>query len=307
MTSRLTVVGVPSSAGAYAPGQERAPSALRHAGLLDHLSRAGVQVEDRGDVPGFRWRVDRARPRAMNSATVAQVTTATADVVADVLASNGVALVLGGDCTVELGTVAGASRVTQNAGLLYIDLDTDLNTPASTTDGALDWMVVAHLLDLPDTIPELTAAGARRPLLRADQVLYFGADNIEPFEREVIHSQRIELIPLSEVAADPRAAAHRAVSWARQFEKLLVHVDLDVLDYLDMPLAENNRRNWGLRFEQLMRALQVIVQAPHWSTLTICELNPDHGESDGSTLRTFIEALANILSTAPRLVGSKGQ
>ena len=71
-------------------------------------------------------------------------------------------------------------------------------------------------------------------------------------------------------------------------------------------LAENNRRNWGLRFEQLMQALQVIVQAPHWSTLTICELNPDHGESDGSTLRTFIEALANILSTAPALVGSKG-
>jgi arginase len=235
----------------------------------------------------------------MNAAIVAQVTAATADVVADVLASDGIALVLGGDCTVELGTVAGASRVTQNAGLIYIDLDTDLNTPVSTADGALDWMVVSHLLDLPDTIPELTKAGARRPLLTADQVLYFGADNIESFEREVIRSRRIEMIPLSEVADDPRAAARRAVSWSRRFEKLLVHVDLDVLDYLDMPLAENNRRNWGLRFEQLMRALQVIVQAPNWSTLTICELNPDHGESDGTTLRTFIQALANIL-------GSKG-
>lgn len=303
MTSPLTVVGAPSSAGAYAPGQERAPSALRSAGLLDQLRSAGIQVEDRGDVLGFRWRVDRAQPRAMNSATVAQVAAATADVVADVLASNGVALVLGGDCTVELGTVAGASRVTQNAGLIYIDLDTDLNTPASTTDGALDWMGVAHLLDLPDTIPELTAAGARRPLLRADQVLYFGADNIEPFERDVIRSRRIEMIPLSEVASDPRAAAYRAVSWAQGFEKLLVHVDLDVLDYLDMPLAENTRRNWGLRFEPLMQALQVIVQASNWSTLTICELNPDHGESDGTTLRTFIQALANTLGTAPRLTG----
>jgi arginase len=302
MTRQLTVIGVPSSAGAYAPGQERAPSALRSAGLLDQLRSAGIQVEDRGDVPGFRWRVDRTQPRAMNAATVAHVSASTADVVADVLASDGVALVLGGDCTVELGTVAGASRVTQNAGLIYIDLDTDLNTPVSTTDGALDWMVVAHLLDLPDTIPELTTAGARRPLLRADQVLYFGADNIEPFEGEVIHSRRIKMIPLSEVADDPQAAAHRAVSWSRRFEKLLVHVDLDVLDYLDMPLAENNRRNWGLRFEQLMQALQVIVQAPNWSTLTICELNPDHGESDGTTLRAFIQALANILGAAPRLV-----
>jgi arginase len=237
----------------------------------------------------------------MNAETVARNTGATADVVADVLASDGVALVLGGDCTVELGTVAGASRVTQNAGLIYIDLDTDLNTPESTTDGALDWMVVAHLLDLPDTIPELTAVGARRPLLSADQVLYFGADNIETFEREVIRSRRIEMIPLSDVAADPRAAAQRAVSWAQRFAKLLVHVDLDVLDFLDMPLAENNRRNWGLRFEQLMQALHVIVQAPNWSTLTICELNPDHGESDGATLRAFIQALVKVLRDAPRL------
>jgi arginase len=296
MTRPLTVVGVPSSAGAYAPGQERAPSALRSAGLIAQLRGAGIQVEDRGDLSGFRWRVDRNRLRAMNAETVARNTAATADVVADVLASNGIALVLGGDCTVELGTVAGASRVTQNAGLIYIDLDTDLNTPESTTDGALDWMVVSHLLDLPDTIPALTAAGARRPLLRADQVLYFGADNIEPFEREVIGSRRIEMIPLSEVAADPRAAAQKAVSWSRGFEKLLVHVDLDVLDYLDMPLAENNRRNWGLKFEQLMQAMHVIVQAPNWATLTICELNPDHGESDGSTLRTFVESLTRVLS-----------
>ena len=57
-------------------------------------------------------------------------------------------LVLGGDCTVELGTVAGAIRSGTTVGLAYIDLDADLNTP-ETGDGILDWMGVAHLLDVP--------------------------------------------------------------------------------------------------------------------------------------------------------------
>jgi arginase len=88
--------------------------------------------------------------------------------------------------------------------------------------------------------------------------------------------------------------------WAARFERLLVHVDVDVLDYVDMPLAEETRRNVGLRFTQLVAVLRELVAAPNWVALTICELNPDHGELDGSTLRTFNDALADILSGAIR-------
>ena len=71
-------------------------------------------------------------------------------------------LVLGGDCTVELGTVAGALSQEENIGLVYIDLDTDLNTPESTEDGALDWMGVAHMLGVQGSIPELVSVGSCR-------------------------------------------------------------------------------------------------------------------------------------------------
>jgi arginase len=148
MPGRLDVVGAPSSAGAYAPGQERAPEAIRAAGLLVSLAERGVAVLDRGDVPGFRWRVDRANPRAMNAEAAAGVARALAGRVAEGLEEGAAILVLGGDCTVELGTVAGASLDTDDLGLIYIDLDTDLNTPDSVEDGALDWMGVAHLLNL---------------------------------------------------------------------------------------------------------------------------------------------------------------
>jgi arginase len=107
-------------------------------------------------------------------------------------------------------------------------------------------------------------------------------------------------VRLTDVTADASGAARSVVGgWARSFDRLLVHADLDALDYLDMPLAgdiQENRRNRGLRFDQLMEALRVFLHAPNWAALTIAELNPDHGESDGSTMRFFAESLADAFS-----------
>jgi arginase len=302
MSDPLVIIGAPSSAGAYAPGQEKAPEALRLVGLLEMLTARGITVDDRGDVPGFRWRADRANPRAMNADTAAAVAKATAERVAAALAEGAAVLVLGGDCTVELGTVAGALAGTESVGLVYIDYDTDLNTPESTADGALDWMGVAHLLGVEGAVPQLVKLGPRAPLLGPEQILFFANDNIKPFEREIIQERGIKEVRLKEVAADPAGAARSvAEDWARHFERLIIHLDVDVLDFADMPLAEGARRNTGLRFDQLVAALRPLLRAPNWTALTVTEMNPDHGESDGSTLRVFAEALADVISVSQRL------
>ena len=294
----LDLVGAPSSAGAYAPGQERAPGAYRAAGLQTLLQERGIAVTDRGDVPGFRWRIDPEHMRAMNADATAGVASAVADQVAAGLSDGSAMLVLGGDCTVELGTVAGASRATADVGLVYIDYDTDLNTPLSVEDGALDWMGVAHLLGLPDTVPSLAGVGPRTPMLRPEQVLLFANGSSTDFERRTIDELGIEEVPLAQVTSDPPGSARGVVDgWARRFERLLVHVDADVFDFLDFPIAEETRRNRGLRFEQLVAALRDLVAAPNWTTLTICEVNPDH-DPDGSSMRRLSETLADVLSAA---------
>ena len=298
---RLAIVGAPSSAGAYAPGQEKAPAALRAVGRPDLLAGRGIVVEDLGDVAGFRWRPDRANPRAMNAGAAAATARATADRVASALATDATVLVLGGDCTVGVGTVAGALRGTDSVGVVYIDLDTDLHTPESTDDGALDWMGVAHMLGVPGTVPELATVGPRVPMLAADQLHFFASGNVEPFERRSIRDRGIAEVSLASVVADPAGcAATVARGWARRFERLVVHLDVDVLDFVAMPLAENVRRNIGLTFDQLMAALLPFLHAPNWTALTVTEVNPDHGASDGSTLRAFAEALADALAGSPR-------
>jgi arginase len=301
---RLSVIGAPTSAGAYAPGQERAPAALRAAGLVDRLRGLGLDVRDLGDTECFRWKVDRMSPRAMNADAVARIARSTAGLVETALRDGDAALVLGGDCTVELGTVAGALRCTEDIGLVYVDLDTDLNTPASTTDGALDWMGVAHLLGIEGTVEEMARIGPRMPMLRPDQVLFFGCGNVEPAEMELIRSLNIANVPVARVSEDPAAAAATVVNgWARRFTSLLIHLDVDVLDFADMPLAENTRRNIGLKFDQLAAALSVLLRAPNWTALTVCELNPDHGQGGDNgeaTLRTFIASLTGAIAAVPR-------
>ncbi len=79
MPQPLAIIGTPSSAGAYAPGQELAPTALRSAGLLSRFSAAGREVVDYGDSPVFRWRPDRAKPYAQNPAAVRAAIIATAE------------------------------------------------------------------------------------------------------------------------------------------------------------------------------------------------------------------------------------
>ena len=239
----------------------------------------------------------------MNADAAAGVASAVAEQVAAGLSDGSALLVLGGDCTVELGTVAGASRETPDVGLVYIDYDTDMNTPLSVEDGALDWMGVAHLLGLPETVPSLAGVGPRMPMLRPDQVVLFANGSSTDFERRTIDELGIQEVPLAQVESDPAGSARGVVDgWARRFERLLVHVDADVLDFLDFPIAEETRRYRGLRFEQLVAALRELVAAPNWTTLTICEVNPDH-DPDGSSMRRLSEALADVLSGAPGLAG----
>jgi len=285
VSARLAVIGAPTSAGAFAPGQEDAPSALREAGLLDALRAARREVVDRGDTPRFRWRVDHDEPRAMNAAAVVAGVRAVAERVEEAMRAGEQPLVLGGDCTVGVGTVAGAIAAGAEPQLVYLDLHPDLNTPSSVPDGAFDWTGVAHMLDIEGADDRLAGAGPRRPLLTDDDVVFVGADpqQCTPHERAVIEDRGLQLTGVD--------AARRAVD-GRPF---LVHFDVDVIDFSDVPLSENTGRGIGVPFETAFEALDVLLADDALLGLTVTELNPHHGAEDGSDLARFVERLTRAL------------
>jgi arginase len=301
VSARLGVIGVPTSAGAFAPGQEQAPRALREAGLVDLLRRPGVEVRDHGDRELFRWRPDRENRRAQNLGRVVEIVQDTARRVRDAIAEREVTLVLGGDCTVGIGTVAGHVAGDERVGLIYFDTHADLNVPDSVREGALDWMGLAHMLGEQGAAPELIGVGERAPLLAAEQVLLFGwgPEQATPFEREVIERRGIEVVSAANVAADPEGAATRARrSIESRVDRVLVHFDVDVIDFTDTPLSENWGRNEGLSFDHALRALDAALASPQLAGLTITELNPDHAERGAGAIARLAEAVAQSLTGA---------
>jgi arginase len=298
---RLGVIGVPTSAGAFAPGQEQAPRALRDAGLVDLLRRPGIEVSDHGDREAWRWRPDRENRRAQNIGKVVEIVEDTATRVREARADGDLTLVLGGDCTVGIGTVAGHVGGDERVGLVYFDSHADLNVPDSVHEGALDWMGLAHMLGEPGAAPQLVSVGRHGPLLEAEQVLLFGwgPDQATSFEREVIERRAIEVFSVGDVAADPQGAATTARrSIEGRCDRLLVHFDVDVIDFTDVPLSENWGRNEGLSFDDALRALDVLLSSPLLAGLTITELNPDHAERGAGGIERFATVVARSLSAA---------
>jgi arginase len=230
----------------------------------------------------------------MNLEAVRHACDMVANQVAMAIAAREDVLVLGGDCTVELGTVAGANAAGGRVGLVYMDFDADLNAP-DTSDGALDWTGVAHLLDLPGCEPSLARLGPTRPMLQPEQLLYFGVENITPPEAAAIRDHAIKVISREEALRDIEAAAARAAEWAAHFDCVLIHFDVDVLSFVDFPIAENVRRRDGLKLEQAAFAIKALSALPQWRGLTITEVNPAHAPDESTAFARFNEVLADAL------------
>jgi Arginase family len=109
-------------------------------------------------------------------------------------------LVLGGDCTVGIGTIAGVRATQDDVAVAYFDLHSDLNTPASATDGALDWMALGHMLGIDGAEPTLVAATDKVPLLEPRQVVLFAQSlsHATRFERAEIERLGLARIALEE-------------------------------------------------------------------------------------------------------------
>jgi arginase len=247
--SRVVVIGAPSGAGACGVGQEQTPTAIRTAGLIDQLGRVGFQVDDLGDSPVVPWQPDRANPQAQNLQAVLETVQTTTKRVADALVERDrIALVLGGDCTVGIGTVAGIQQAIGPVALAYFDLHSDLNTPATATDGALDWMALGHMLAVKGSEPTLTAAAGNAPLLDPGQVVLFAhaMSHSTRFERGQIERLGLARVALEEVRSDPERAASQALQLlANRSDHYAIHLDVDVVDFTDAPLSEHPSRTRG--------------------------------------------------------------
>src|SRR5437016_12292562 len=120
MLNKIGLIGVPSSAGAHGVGQEKAPQALRRAGLVTAMESSGIEVIDFGDLPLALYQPRSANRKQQNLLRVVEVANRVADRVDQVLQQHLTPVIIGGDCTITLGVLAGYLRHIGNLGMAHM-------------------------------------------------------------------------------------------------------------------------------------------------------------------------------------------
>jgi len=290
----IALLGVPTSAASLAAGHERAPAAWRAAGLVDRLREAGFAVSDHGDCVERVYAPDEEHPRARNVAPVLKVLEELRPKVEVAVKSAALPVVLGGDNTVVLGTIAGCRRYYRNVGLIYVDRDAGLNVPASTPSGCVDGMVISHVIGR--GAPELVRFWGEPPLVREPDVALFGIERVDPPEEQFLTNS-----PLRRYTADEISRRGASVVAEEALERVhglrhefVLHIDLDVIASEDFS-ATNLSAPGGMRWEQFEQALALFVRQPTLAALEISAYNPAL-DPDGAGANRVIDLLVKMLA-----------
>jgi arginase len=289
--NKIALLGVPTSAAALSLGHENAPAALRTAGIVDRLRAIGYEVADLGDDPPQLYQADEESPRARNLPRILAAIEALKPRVEQAVKSAALPLILAGDCSVALATVAGVRRYFRNVGMIFMDRDADLNTPATTTSGCVDGMVVSHLSGR--GAAELVRFWGEPPLVREPDMALFGVDRLDPPEEEVLRQSPLRRYLARDVqrmgaAAAAQAAVDRIHSSSHEF---VLHFDVDVISDFQ---ATNYPGSGGLTLEEVREALLVFVQQKHLAALEVTAYNPAK-DPDGSAAKILVDLLADVL------------
>ncbi len=298
---KIALIGAPSSAAAFQPGSEKAPAALRAAGLVDRLKSAGFEVHDYGDCAPRLFADDDEHRRARNlPAIVASLNDL--KVHAEVAMKSGaLVLVLGGDCAQSIGLLTGARRYYKHLNLIWFDRDADLNTPATTPSGRIDGMVVAHIIGR--GAPELVRFWGETPLVREPDVLLYGITRLDPPEQEVLAKSPLRHVTAEQITA---AGANKAASDAlahshADAREFILHIDLDVIGQDDFA-AVNVPAAGGLNLESVRESLKQFVSHKNLLGLDIAQFNPDK-DPDGTAAKKIVDLLVEALTA--RLVAAE--
>ena len=289
--NKIALLGAPTSAAAMSVGHEGAPAALRAAGLTARLREIGYDVADLGDDPVQLFKPDEESPRARNLSRVIASLEALKPRVEQAVKSSALPLILSGDCTIALATVAGARRYFRKVSLIYMDGDADLNTPATTPSGCVDGMVVSHLTGR--GAAEMVRFWGEPPLVREPDLALFGVARLDPPEKQVLATSPLRRFLAAEVKRmGPAAAAHAAIDRIKgNGYQFVLHFDVDVIS--DFP-ATNYPDSGGLSLDEVREALLVFAQQKELAAFEVTAYNPTE-DPDGSGAKIIVDLLVEAL------------
>jgi arginase len=272
------------------------PSAVRIAGLNQKLEALGVPVKDHGYIavapPETRSEGDE---RLRFGKEIVRTCLRLRDRVAAILDGGSIPIVLGGDHSIAMGTVAGVAehldRTKGKLGLLWIDAHADINTPETSPTGNVHGMPLAVALGLGD--PSLLAIGHKRPMVDVERTVLLGIRDVDPGEAKRIREIGLSVYTMKDldergIAVCLREALQRVTKGTAGFH---LSFDMDALDPEEAPGVATPVQG-GLTYREAHLACELVAESGKLVSMELVEVNPILDERN----RTALLAVGLVLS-----------
>jgi len=279
--ARVDVIGVPMDLGADRRGVDMGPSAIRYARLKESLEKIGIAVTDHGNlrvpVPESAT-VDEANAKYFP--IIKAVCDELAVAVHDVVAHGGFPLVLGGDHSIAMGTIAGVARARGRApGVIWVDAHGDINTPLTSPSGNVHGMPVHFALQEHAVDPKRMA--------------FIGLRDVDEGEKRAIRELGVRAFTMADV---DRLGMSRVVDEALTLvadgeHSVHVSFDMDGVDPHEAPGVGTPVRG-GITYREAHSLMEGVAASGTLGSLEITEINPILDREN----RTAILAVELILS-----------
>jgi arginase len=275
---KIRVIGVPLDLGQSRRGVDMGPSAVRVAGLEARLEALGHVVEDAGNIAvAIPEQKKEGHPNAKYLKEITATCTKHAELVLKTMEAGKTPVVLGGDHSVAVGTVAGVSeffrRQNQKLGLIWIDAHTDINTPESSPSGNVHGMPLAAIMGLGP--PELANIFGYSPKVAPENCVLVGVRDIDAAEKENVRKAGIEVYTMRDIdERGMRAVMEEALRAAgRGTAGYHVSLDMDWVDPEDAPGVGTPVRG-GATYREAHLAMEIIADHGRLTSFEIVEVNP---------------------------------
>jgi arginase len=252
------------------------PSAIRYAGLQEGLVRIGHRVHDMGDIPvEIPETHEIGSPRLKYLDVVLPVQLRLAETVAATVERGRVPLCLGGDHSIALGSVSGASR-RRRLGVIWLDAHADFNTAETTPSGNIHGMPLAALCGFGDErLVSLGRTGGRRRAVDPTTVAIVGARSIDDDEKKLLREagvsvfsmEAIDRFGIAEIMQQAIATA------AAGTDGIYLSLDVDGVDPMYAP-GVGTPVPGGLTYREAHLAVELIAESGHLIGLDLVEVNP---------------------------------
>lgn len=293
-TTNATLIGAPLDLGAENLGVDIGPDAFRYQKLVDKLAGAGIAVTDNGDVkvtPRAEAEAGNARLRYANEIIRVNEEIAT-QAEASTRAGNKT-IVLGGDHSICLGAVSGASAaVDGNIGLIYFDAHGDMNTDETTLTGNIHGMHLASLLGF--GAPELINVHAEGAKVPKENLLHIGGSDFDQAELDLIARENLQAFTLFDLLSSNLAPVLKMIDdLAARVPNVWISLDLDSIDRIYAPGAGMPNAK-GLTYREISTLATYIGKKCNVIGIDVVEYNPLQ-DIENKTAELGIELIANFL------------